>query len=108
MATVSEFRQFFGEGFKLKNRTFIVRHGLVRAPMRNTSLRSILCTSLVFQAESNVKQVLVTKPDPGTTSWGLVEEGRQQAKAVRPPLTTMLKIFSSGLYQIFEKIIGFI
>ena len=30
-----------------------------------------------------MKQVLVTKPEQGTTLWGLVEEGRKQAKAVR-------------------------
>ena len=30
MATsTSEFREYFGEGFALRNRTFIVRHGLV-------------------------------------------------------------------------------
>ena len=31
MATTGgvEFSQYFGEGFKLENRTFIVRHGLV-------------------------------------------------------------------------------
>ena len=38
---------------------------------------------IVLQAESNVKQVLVTKPEAGTTAWGLVEEGKAQAKRVR-------------------------
>ena len=29
-----------------------------------------------------MKRVLVTKPEAGTTAWGLVEEGKEQAKNV--------------------------
>ncbi|CAI8009847.1 Uncharacterized phosphatase PhoE [Geodia barretti] len=71
---MAEFSQYLGEGFKLRNRTFIVRHGL---------------------AESNVKQVLVTKPEQGTTLWGLVEEGRKQAKAAGEKLKELIGSVSS-------------
>lgn len=37
-----------------------------------------------MQSESNVKRVLCTKPEVGTTAWGLVEEGKTQAKNVSP------------------------
>ena len=31
-----------------------------------------------------MKRVLVTKPEVGTTGWGLMEEGKEQAKNVSP------------------------
>lgn len=87
MAATTEFTGYFGEGFTLRNRIFIVRHGLVR--LQTTafvcgSFHNVCAVCLLFQAESNVKRVLCTKPEVGTTAWGLVEEGKKQAKNVSP------------------------
>ena len=87
---MAEFSQYLGEGFKLRNRTFIVRHGLVRTCLHSHQAPDSL------QAESNVKQVLVTKPEQGTTLWGLVEEGRKQAKAVRHLASYAYNLFDVG------------
>ena len=38
---------------------------------------------LSLKAESNVKCVLVTKPETGVDAYGLVEEGKKQAAEVK-------------------------
>ena len=59
-----------------------------------------------------MKQVLVTKPEQGTTLWGLVEEGRKQAKAVRHLAmhTIYLKCFDVGCkprYRLIQALLSF-
>ena len=52
-----------------------------------------------LQAESNVKRVLVTKPEVGTKAWGLVEEGKKQAKKV---LDLPNNVASMCMYIVFH------
>ena len=37
----------------------------------------------VLQSESNVKRLLISDPKDALTSYGLTDEGKQQAKEVR-------------------------
>ena len=55
----------------------------IRIICHSIVLLLLVIATYTFKAESNVQHILISDPERGVPSYGLTEEGKQQAKKVR-------------------------